>query len=54
VGDQLPSEAAGVVEVELFQALVGREAGRPDAALSAVGLPGGDLPLQAGDQELLV
>ena len=47
-------EAAGVVEVELLQALAGREPGGADAALTAVGLPGGDLALQAGDQELLV
>ena len=43
-----------MVEVELLQALAGREPGGPDAALAAVGLPGGDLALQAGDQELLV
>ena len=47
-------EAAGVVEVELLQALAGREPGGADAALAAVGLPGGDLALQAGGQELLV
>ena len=29
-------------------------AGDPDPALAAVGLPCGDFPLQAGDQELLV
>ena len=34
--------------------LAGREPGGADAALTAVGLPGGDLALQAGDQELLV
>ena len=54
VGDQVAFQAAGVVEVELLQALAGREPGGPDAALAAVGLPGGDLALQAGDQELLV
>ena len=43
-----------MVEVELLQALAGREPGGADAALAAVGLPGGDLALQAGDQELLV
>jgi hypothetical protein len=43
-----------VVEVELLQALAGREPGGADAALPAVGLAGGDLALQAGDQELLV
>ncbi len=50
----LAFEAAGVVEVELLQALAGGEPGGADAALAAVGLPGGDLALQAGDQELLV
>jgi hypothetical protein len=54
VGDLLALEAAGVVEVELLQALAGREAGGADAALTAVGLSGGDLALQAGGQELLV
>ena len=54
VGDQVAFEAAGVVEVELLQRLAGREPGGADAALTAVGLPGGDLALQAGDQELLV
>ena len=43
-----------MVEVELLQALAGREPGGPDAALAAVGVAGGDLPLQAGDEELLV
>ena len=54
VGDQVAFEAAGVVEVELLQGLAGREPGGADPALAAVGLPGGDLALQAGDQELLV
>jgi len=54
VGDRLPLEAAGVVEVELLQALSGREAGGAAAALAAVGFSGGDLALQAGSQELLV
>jgi hypothetical protein len=54
MGDRLPLEGAGVVEVELLQRLAGREAGVADAALAAVGLPGGDLALQAGSQELLV
>jgi hypothetical protein len=54
VRDRVAFEAAGVVEVELFQALAGREAGGADAALAAVGLAGGDLALQAGGQELLV
>jgi hypothetical protein len=43
-----------VVEVELLQALAGREAGVTDAAFAAVGFSGGDLALQAGGQELLV
>ena len=47
-------EAAGVVEVELLQALAGGEPGMADAPLAAVGLAGGDLALQAGGQELLV
>src|ERR671912_802951 len=54
VGDGVALQRSGVVEVELLQALAGREAGGPDAALAAVGLAGGDLALQAGDQELLV
>jgi hypothetical protein len=54
VGDLLALEAAGVVKVELLQALAGREAGVADAALAAVGFSGGDLALQAGSQELLV
>jgi hypothetical protein len=54
VGDQVALEPAGVVEVELLQALAGREPGSPDPALAAVRLSGGDLALQAGDQELLV
>ena len=54
VGDEFAFEAAGVVEVELLERLAGGEPGRADAALAAVGLPGGDLALQAGGQELLV
>jgi hypothetical protein len=54
VGDLLALEAAGVVEVELLQALAGGEAGGPDPPLAAVALAGGDLALQAGGQELLV
>jgi hypothetical protein len=54
VGDGLAFEAAGVVEVELFQRFAGREPGGPDPALAAVGLAGGDLALQAGGQELLM
>src|SRR5206468_9198826 len=47
-------EAAGVVVVELLQALASGEAGGADAAFAAVGLAGGDLALQAGGQELLM
>jgi hypothetical protein len=54
VGDQVAFEGAGVVEVELLQALAGREAGGADAALAAVGLPRGRFALQAGDEELLM
>jgi hypothetical protein len=39
VGDGVAFEAAGVVEVELLEALAGREPGSPDAAFPAVGLP---------------
>jgi hypothetical protein len=54
VGDDLALEASGVVEVELFQRFAGGEPGGPDPALAAVGVAGGDLALQAGDQEFLV
>ena len=54
VGDGLPFEAAGVIEVELLQGLAGRELRGPDPALPAVGFAGGDLPVQAGGQELLM
>ena len=54
MGDQVAFQAAGVVEVELLNAFAGREPGGPDPALAAVGLPGGDLALQAGDKELLM
>src|SRR3954469_20950494 len=52
--DDVAFEAAGVVEVELLEALACREPGGADAALAAVRFAGGDLPLQASDQELLV
>ncbi len=54
MGDQIAFEAAGVVEVEVLQALPGREPGRADAAFPTVGFPRGDFALQAGDEELLV
>ncbi len=43
VGDEVALEAAGVVEVELLQALAGREPGRLDPAFTAVAVAGGDL-----------
>jgi hypothetical protein len=43
-----------MVEVELLQALAGREPRLADAAFAAVGFSGGDLALQAGGQELFV
>ena len=54
VGDQLAFEPAGVVEVEVLQALAPGEAGGPDPAFSAVAVSGGDFALQAGHEELLV
>ena len=54
VGDDVALQAALVVEVELLEGLSGREAGRPDADLAAVGLAGGHLALETGGQELLV
>jgi hypothetical protein len=54
MGDDLAFEAAGVAEAELLQGLAGGEPGGPDPAFAAVGLTGGDLPLQAGGQELLM
>jgi hypothetical protein len=46
--DLVAFQAAGMVEVELFDAFAGREPGGPDAVFAAVGVPGGDLALQAG------
>jgi hypothetical protein len=54
VGDGVPFQPAGVVEVEFFQGFAGGEPGGADTAFAAVGFAGGDLALQAGDQELLV
>ncbi len=54
VRDRVAFEGAGVVEVELLDALAGGEPRGADAALTAVALAGGDLALQAGDEELLV
>ncbi len=42
------------VEVEVLDGLAGREAGGADAVLATVVLAGGDLPFQAGGEELLV
>ncbi len=53
VRDDVPGQAAGVVEVELLQRFSGGEPRRADAALTAVGLAGGDLALQARGEELL-
>ena len=53
VRDHVAFEPAGVVEVELLEALASGEPGRADAALTAVGLSRGDLASQASDQELL-
>jgi hypothetical protein len=54
VRDGVALKAAGVVEVELLQALAGREAGGADAPFAAVGFAGGDFALEAGGEELLV
>jgi hypothetical protein len=54
VRNDLAFEGAGVVVVELLQALAGGEARGADAALAAVGVAGGDLALQAGGEELLM
>ena len=54
MGDQVAFESAGVVEVEVLEALAGREPGGADPSLAAVGLAGGDLPVQAGGEELLM
>jgi hypothetical protein len=48
------SGSGTVVEVELLQGLAGGELRGADAALAAVRLARGYLPLQAGDQELLM
>jgi hypothetical protein len=54
MGDHVAFEAALVVEVEVFEALAGRQARGADAVLAAVVLAGGDLALETGGQELLV
>ena len=50
VGDGIAFESAGAVEVELLEALAGREPSGAHSAFPA----GGDFALQAGDEELLV
>jgi hypothetical protein len=54
VRDHVSLQRPLVVEVELLEGLAGREPGGPDAQLTAVGLAGRHLPLQAGGEELLV
>ena len=54
VGDGVAFEAAGVLEVEVLQALAGGEPGGSDPAFAAVVLAGGHLTLQAGGQVLLM
>jgi len=54
VGDHVAFQPSRMLEVELLQRLAGREPRCADAALPTVGLAGGDLTLQAGDEELLV
>jgi hypothetical protein len=54
MGDHVAFEGALVVEVEVLEGLAGGEPGGPDAELTAVGLAGGDLPLEAGGEELLM
>ena len=43
-----------MVEVELVDGLTGRKPGGFDTQLPAVGLAGGDFPLEAGSEELFV
>jgi hypothetical protein len=52
--DGVVFEGALVFKVELFQRFTGREACRANPALTAVGLAGGDLTLQAGRQKLFM
>ena len=47
-------QGALVVEVELVEALAGREAGGADAELAAVGCAGGDFAFEAGGEELFM
>src|SRR5690349_17479686 len=54
VGDLFTFEGTLVVEVELLQRFSGREPGSADAALTAVGLSGGDFALQARREKLLM
>jgi hypothetical protein len=54
VGDQVPFQAAGMIKVELLDALASWEPGGPNPVLAAVGVPGGDLALQTGRQVFLM
>jgi len=46
--DQVTFEVPSMLEVELLEALAGREPRGGDAPFAPVGLSGGDLALQAG------
>jgi hypothetical protein len=52
--DLVAFQAAGVVEVELFDAFAGREPGGTDPVFAAVGVAGSDLTLQTGRQVFLM
>lgn len=54
VGDYLAFHGPLVVEVEVLERLAGGETSRADASLGAMRVAGGDLPLQASGQILLV
>ena len=54
MGDDVAAHAALVLEVEVLEGLAGREAGRLDAGLAAMGLAGRHLAFEAGGQEVLV
>jgi hypothetical protein len=54
VGDGVAFEGALVVVVELLEGLAGGEAGSTDAELAAVGLPGSNIALETGGEELFV
>jgi hypothetical protein len=54
MGDHLPAHRRLVFEVEVLEALPGREAGGLDARLTTVALPRGDLALETRHEILLV